>query len=70
MGTVTVVVTRHDEHNQVEVHAEPENEFQDLMCAAEYLTCIVAGKSRLGFEQALDKIREGAMTYRHQEVDR
>ena len=35
-----------------------------LMCAAEYLTHLVAQSSGLGYEGALEKIAEGAMTYR------
>ena len=41
-------------------------EFLELMCAAEYLCAVVASRSNLGFEAALDKIMEGVVTWRQQ----
>ena len=41
-------------------------EFLELMCAAEYLCAVVASRSNLGFEAALDKIMEGVVTLRQQ----
>lgn len=42
---------------------EAGKEFKMLMMAAEFLTHLVAQKSHAGYEQALDLIRKGAMTY-------
>ena len=39
-------------------------EFIELMCAAEYLCAVVASRSNLGFEAALDKIMEGVVTWK------
>ena len=39
-------------------------QFLELMCAAEYLCAVVASRSNLGFEAALDKIMEGVATWR------
>ena len=44
-------------------------EFLELMCAAEYLCAVVASRSNLGFEAALDKIMEGVVTWSHQVKD-
>ena len=44
-------------------------EFLELMCAAEYLCAVVASRSNLGFEAALDKIMEGVVTWRHRLKD-
>ena len=41
-------------------------EFLELMCAAEYLCAVVASRSNLGFEAALDKIMEGVVKWRQQ----
>ena len=38
--------------------------FIELMCAAEYLCAVVASRSTLGFEAALDKIMEGVVTWK------
>lgn len=38
-------------------------EFKTLMCGCEYLMSVVAQNSGAGFEAALDKLVEGAMTY-------
>ncbi len=43
---------------------EQGKEFKMLMMVAEYLTHLVAQKSHAGYEQALDLVREGAMTYK------
>ena len=38
--------------------------FIKLMCAAEYLCAVVAYRSTLGFEAALDKIMEGVVPWK------
>ena len=40
-------------------------DFLDMICAAEYLTYIVASESKAGFEKALELVAKGAMTYKH-----
>lgn len=53
------------ERGKVRLYIEEcEDEFKILMMAAEFLTHLVAQKSKAGYEKALDLIREGAMTYK------
>lgn len=60
--TITIDVTYEDE---VQCHVKQDDEsFAELMCAAEYLCAIVATRSNLGFEKALEKLHEGAMSWR------
>ena len=50
---------------RVEVQADREDvDFEDLMCATEYLIATTAKRSQAGYERALELLQEGAMTYR------
>ncbi len=68
MGSLTVEVTKGagtDYMVNARIHDNAaDEEFMHLMCAAEYLSYLVATKSNLGFEAALDKIAAGAITWR------
>ena len=54
---------------KVQCHVQHDDApFIELMCAAEYLCAIVAAQSDLGFEKALEKLHEGAMSWRGKAV--
>lgn len=59
------VFRSHDgEEARVEVQADRDDvDFEDLMCATEFLIATTAKKSEAGYERALELLQEGAMTY-------
>lgn len=53
------------EEVRVEIQADPEKvDFEDLMCATEFLIATTAKQSDAGYERALELLQHGAMTYR------
>jgi len=69
--TIRIDVTAVDGtyEGKVQCHVQHDDApFVELMCAAEYLCAIVASKSELGFEKALEKLHEGAMSWRNKVV--
>ena len=70
---ITIVVEKVDEDRmQVVVSCNGDLDFGTMICATEYMMAITAAKSNLGFEAALEKLIEGATTYKtvhHQEAD-
>ncbi|HUX54507.1 MAG TPA: hypothetical protein VMV56_08850 [Williamwhitmania sp.] len=54
-----------DERGEVRIFISGEDkEFKMLMMSAEFLMHLVAQKSNAGYEQALELLRKGAMTYK------
>ena len=64
MELVIHTKTRPKGQVMVEVELPDKADFGDVMCACEYLMCVVAAKSHAGFERALELLCQGAMTYR------
>lgn len=69
MGSLMIRVAQDPESDKCLVYVDVLDdaklkEFFHLMCAAEYLSYLVATKSNMGFEAALDAVSAGAQTWR------
>ena len=64
-STIVLVVEGHDADNiTCRITISESVKFKELMCASEYLCAVVASRSNLGFEAALDLIAAGAVTWK------
>lgn len=52
------------DRNLVRVYFDEEPEFASWMMATEYMMCLTASKSNLGFEKCMELLMEGACTYK------
>lgn len=58
---IVITITEEKEHVRIKVR---EDDLGAIMCAAEYLTYLVATKSKLGFEKAIELIAKGSCEWR------
>ena len=63
MSTNRIVIRISEEREHVTVKVTGDD-FGAFMCAAEYLNYLVATKSNLGFEKAMELIAKGSLEWR------